>query len=191
MDSGEINARLSRLPFLTIDETTESLDANRDAHGIYTWWLINPDVLPAAPATPYPDSHAGLLYLGIGPASASSRRTLRQRFRDHATGDPGRSTLRCSLASLLWRSHGWTPIWTDRATLSASDNAQLTEWMRENLRVRWVEAPHPWQVEPELVNLATPPLNIDHNRSHPFYAELRQARSTFRETARAKVSQPH
>jgi hypothetical protein len=40
--------------------------------------------------------------------------------------------------------------------------------MREHLRVVWVGHPEPWTIEPAVIRAMQPPLNIDHNRSHPY-----------------------
>jgi hypothetical protein len=61
------------------------------------------------------------------------------------SGNIGGSTFRLSLASLLWQSEAWQPIWRgDRAQLSLEDNRALSQWQREHLRVAWVACPRPW-----------------------------------------------
>lgn len=183
MNQNEIAARLYRTPLLTIDEALTELGNAPTAHGMYSWWLLDSSHLLDVPAPPHPAMAAALLYVGIGPKSAGSRRTLRKRFKDHARGSPGGSTLRKSLASLLWVDKGWKPIWTDRATLGTSDNEELTDWMHSNLRVQWTEVPEPWGTEARVIATMSPPLNLEHNKTHAFYPSLKAARTSF--TARA------
>src|SRR5438445_10332312 len=91
MMADDVIAGLRRTPLLTIAEMSAALDADRAAHGIYAWWLVNTNALPEVPTTPHPSEPLGLLYVGIGPASARSRRTLRARFRDHTRDASRRS----------------------------------------------------------------------------------------------------
>lgn len=175
---------LRRTPLLSAGEMRLALDHNEAAHGIYAWWLINSEALPGVPATPHPSENAGLLYVGVGPGSASSKRKLRARFLDHM-GDTGRSTLRRVLASLLYEREGWRPYWTDRPLLSDGDNDALTTWLTENLRVQWVQVAEPWAIEADVIRLMRPPLNRKHNQTHTFYAKTGEARSRFREAAKS------
>jgi hypothetical protein len=177
-------AGLQRTPLLSIAEMSAALDADRAAHGIYARWLVNIDALPDVPATPHPSEPVGLLYVGIGPASASSKRTLRARLRDHAK-DTGRSTLRRVLASLLYDQEGWRPHWTDRPLLTNPDNDALTSWQSANLRVQWFRTPEPWRLEAAVIHAMRPPLNRTHNQAHPFYERAGAARKLFREAAEA------
>jgi hypothetical protein len=182
MTSDEVVAGLQRTPPLSIGEMSTALDADRAAHGIYAWWLVNTDALPDVPTTPHPSEPLGLLYVGVGPASARSTRTLRARFRDH-TRDTGRSTLRRTLASLLYEREGWRPYWTDRPLLTDVDNDALTTWQAANLRVQWFRMPDPWTVEAGVIRAMRPPLNRAHNQAHPFYEQVGAARKRFREAA--------
>jgi len=166
-----------------------ALDADGAAHGIYAWWLAIANALPEVPATPHPSEQVGLLYVGIGPASARSKRTLRARFRDH-TNDTGRSTFRRVLASLLYEQEGWRPYWTDRPLLTKVDNDALTNWQVANLCVQWFRTPEPWTVEAAVIRAMRPPLNRTHNQAHPFYERVGAARQRFREAAEAGSDDP-
>lgn len=184
MTCDEVVAGLVRTPLLSIAEMSAALEADRAAHGIYAWWLLKADALPEVPTTPHPSEPLGLLYVGIGPASASSKRTLRARFRDHIR-DTGRSTLRRTLASLLYEHEGWCPYWTDRPLLAKADNDALTSWQVANLRIQWFRMLEPWRVEAAVIRAMRPPLNRAHNETHPFYERLGAVRKRFRETAEA------
>ena len=45
-----------------------ALDADRTAHGVYAWWLINSRALPAVPTTAHPVEPFGLIYHAEGGA---------------------------------------------------------------------------------------------------------------------------
>lgn len=182
--SDEVVAGLQRTPLLSIAEMAAALDADGAAHGIYAWWLVNTAALPEVPTAPHPSELLGLLYVGIGPASARSKRTLRARFRDH-TSDTGRSTLRRTLAALLYEHERWRPYWTDRPLLTDLDNDALTSWQAANLRVQWFRMAEPWTVEAAVIRAMRPPLNRAHNQAHPFYEQVGAARKRFREAAEA------
>jgi hypothetical protein len=187
--STQVIAGLRRSPLLSIGEMRTALDAERTAHGIYAWWLVDSDALPSVPTTAHPVDRCGLIYVGIGPGRAGSKRALRVRFRDHGK-DAGRSTLRHTLASLLYEREGWRLRWTDRPLLDDADNDALTAWMETNLRVQWVRLPEPWDMEAEIVHRMRPPLNRSHNQTHPFYKEVGEARKRFRTAALATAELP-
>ena len=87
----------------------------------------------------------------------------------HIQGIVGSSTLRLTLAAHLFDQLSLRPKLTNKkVVLLAADNARLTAWMPEHLRVVWVGHPSPWSIEPAVVAKMQPPLNIDHNRSHPY-----------------------
>jgi hypothetical protein len=187
--SRQVIAGLQPTPLLSISEMRATLDADRAARGIYAWWLIDSQALPAVPTTAHPIEPFGLIYIGIAPGRASSKRVLRARFGDHGK-DAGRSTLRRALASLLYQQEGWRLQWTDRPLLADVDNDALTAWMDINLRVQWVHVPEPWDIEAEIVRLMRPPLNRTHNQEHPFYKKVGEARERFRAAALATVEPP-
>ena len=48
--------------------------------GLYAWWEVG-EALPGVPAVPHPtEPKLALIYVGIGPASATSNETLRSRL---------------------------------------------------------------------------------------------------------------
>jgi len=156
------------------------------AAGLYSWWQAD-GALPGVPAVPHPAVPGlGLIYVGIGPASAKSSETLRSRLvGKHLEGNTGSSTLRLTLASHLVDALNLRPRATaKKVVLDAADNRCLSEWMFANLRVRWTAHPTPWDVEAEAIGAMRPPLNIDHNRDHPYCLTNRALRDAFRRTAR-------
>ena len=183
--TAELVTALQRTPLLTVPDMRAELDEHRNAHGMYSWWVV-PDQLPDVPSPVHPTEPVGLVYVGIGPGSATSlKRKLRDRFRDHTRGNTGGSTFRLVLASFLFQREGWEPCWTDRPLLAKADNDALTEWQIQSLRMQWVEVSKPWDHEEEVVHAMRPPLNRQHNQGHPFYAEVGRRRERFRQAARA------
>ncbi|MCF6509817.1 hypothetical protein E9549_20845 [Blastococcus sp. MG754426] len=88
------------------------------------------------------------------------------------------------MVALLMPSEGYTTRWTtDRVVPIDADEERLSGWMREHLRVTWVEHPDPKDVEAAVINDLGPPLNQDHNKAHPLYATIAAARATYRASA--------
>jgi len=180
----EVIAALHRAPLLTIEETRAALAAEPDAHGFYSWWLIDPEALPGVPTSPHPTEPVGLLYIGVAPGKVTSERSLSERFVDH-TRESGRSTLRYALASFLYDQAAWKLRWRGKPLVAKPDDRKLTTWMQNNLRVQWVGRPKPLEIEAAVVRVMLPPLNRDHNQAHPFYETVGKSRQRFREAALA------
>jgi hypothetical protein len=190
LTSAEVIAGLQRTPLLSIRETRAALDGDPAAHGIYAWWLTSPEALPGVPTAPHRTEPAGLVYVGIAPGTATSKRSLYKRFGDH-TREAGRSTLRYGLASFLFEQEGWKLRWrTDRPMLATPYDRALTGWMETNLRVQWVRRPEPLSIEPAIVREMCPPLNREHNQAHPFYEAVGASRERFREAAKVEGQWP-
>jgi GIY-YIG catalytic domain-containing protein len=144
------------------------------APGLYAWWA-HPAVLPAMTGPAHPaDDGLRLLYVGLATA-------LRSRLGQH-TRRTGSSTLRRTLAGLLLDAEGYRTRWTDRVVLVDADEARLTAWMTENLRVSWCTHPDPGAVEGEVIRRLRPPLNVDH-ASGPLRDAVRSARKRYQDTA--------
>ncbi|MGA4683091.1 GIY-YIG nuclease family protein [Micromonospora sp. AB353] len=120
--------------------------------GVYAWWAA-PSVLPDLPGPPN-DSDPSRRMLYLGRATSLRGRILRNHLRRS-----GSSTLRRTLAGLLV-SEGFRTTWTDRVVLVPEDEARLTAWMHENLRLTWAEDAEPADIEAELVRRLHPPLNV-------------------------------
>lgn len=153
--------------------------------GLYTWWLTDPSQLSRVPLTPRRDG-LSLIYLGIAKSGPNASSDLRSRvLGKHIRGSLGNSTLRCSLAALLWEEQNWKPLWpSDRVLLSPKENQKLSHWMAQNLRVAWLPHPEPWTIEERLIALLQPPLNLKGNQTHSFYTEIRAARARLEAAAR-------
>ncbi|MEV4523119.1 GIY-YIG nuclease family protein [Micromonospora tulbaghiae] len=120
--------------------------------GVYAWWAP-PSVPPDLPGPPN-DSDPSWRMLYLGRATSLRGRILRNHLRRS-----GSSTLRRTLAGLLV-SEGYRTTWTDRVVLVPEDEARLTAWMHEHLRLTWAEDPEPSDIEAELVRRLHPPLNV-------------------------------
>lgn len=156
------------------------------AHGIYAWWQ-SPGALPGVPGVPHPSEDLELLYVGIGPVSASSKSNLRKRLSKHHRGAIGSSTFRFALTAFLWRVEKWELGWTDRPVLSDEGLAELALWQRGHLGVQWFTVEKPWNIEAEVMKLMRPPLNSEGNHSHPFFNQLDNARSRLREASKTSA----
>ncbi|MFG1636235.1 GIY-YIG nuclease family protein [Pseudonocardia alni] len=99
----------------------------------------------------------GLLYVGLATR-------LRTRLASNHLRRSGSSTLRRTLAGLLLDEQEYRTRWSDRVVLVDDDEARLTQWMSENLRVPWCEYPTPRAGEADVIRALDPPLNVDHAR---------------------------
>lgn len=119
-----------------------------------------------------------LLYIGLA-------RNLRVRVgRNHFRGPTGSSTLRRALVALLMSSEGYVTRWTrTRVVPVDADEARLSEWMREHLRVTWAPHPEPQAVEASVIAELAPPLNQRDNKAHPSYETIKAARAAYRASA--------
>ena len=172
---------------LTLEEASLK-DGLPSTPGLYAWWIIDPTKLARVPLVTQ-ENGLSLIYLGIAKSGPSAASDLRSRvLGKHIRGSLGNSTLRRSLAALLWEEQGWTPIRPgDRVLLSPGENGLLSQWMAQNLRVAWLPHPEPWTVEAELIARLQPPLNVMANQDHPFYPTIRAARAALEAASLGKV----
>ena len=155
------------------------------APGFYAWWAVD-GAIPAVPLGPQPrDGGMGLFYVGIAPGSATSSQTLRSRVvGNHLSGNLGSSTFRLTLAALLRESLGFHPERrTTKVVLPPEQNAALSAWQTKNLRVSWCVVAQPWLLEPAVIDIMEPPLNLASNSTHPFHETLSEARRALRQVA--------
>ncbi|MEX1262792.1 MAG: GIY-YIG nuclease family protein [Actinomycetota bacterium] len=153
--------------------------------GFYAWWA-RMNAIEGVPLSPHPNhQQSGLLYVGIAPARATSSQTLRTRVvGNHLSGNLGSSTFRLTLAALLRETLGLHPERrTTKVVLPADENAALSAWQAENLRVSWCVVAQPWLLEPAVIDIMAPPLNLAANGNHPFHATLSEARRSLRGAA--------
>lgn len=147
--------------------------------GLYAWWHLPGDLGRVTHGAPGPtttqDRRLELAYVGI----ASS---LRQRLlRRHLGSSTGSSTLRRALGAWLGPDLGWVTEWrSGRVQHEAASEAAITSWMSQHLFVSWTEHPAPHTVEPAVIARLRPPMNHQHNQSHPNCGALDAARRTWR-----------
>lgn len=117
--------------------------------GLYAWWITDPQKLAKVPLTSR-ENGLSLIYVGIAKSGPKAASDLRSRvLGKHIRGSLGNSTLRRSLAALLWEEHGWKPVRPgDRVLLSPEHNEQLSHWMANHLRVAWICATSQGHKEP-------------------------------------------
>jgi hypothetical protein len=155
--------------------------------GIYGWWFED----GALPIVPKQDSlHLDgrrLLYVGIAPSAPSSngrisKRTLRDRLKNHTRGPVAQSTLRRTLVALLSETLELSPVLlpSGKLSMSRAEEAALTQWMSDHARVAWMLHPAPWILEHALISGGPrPPLNI-RDSLDPFRLELKLLRRRIR-----------
>jgi hypothetical protein len=153
--------------------------------GFYAWWSVHA-AISGAPHLPHPlDDALGLLYVGISPSRATSRRTIRSRvLANHLGGNISSSTFRFVLAALLLDELTLrAELRNNRYGLKGDGESNLRAWQKEKLRLTWCERAEPWKVEHQVIALMQPPLNSAGNTTHPFYARVRAARNELRQRA--------
>ena len=124
-----------------------------------------------------------LLYVGIAPSrplgynGRPTTQSLRSRIRIHYAGNAEGSTLRRSLGVLLRTKLKLQADLTRRSKSFGEGEARLSDWMERNAYVSWIEYPEPWAIEKQVIEKLDLPLNLAHNRAHPFWMNLTEARS--------------
>ena len=124
-----------------------------------------------------------LLYVGIAPSrpvghnGLPSTQSLRNRIRMHYAGNAEGSTLRRSLGVLLRTKLKLQADLTRKSKSFGEGEARLSDWMERYAYVSWIEHPEPWAIEKQVIERLDLPLNLAHNRAHPFWMNLTEARS--------------
>jgi hypothetical protein len=68
-------------------------------------------------------------------------------------------------------------------TFTATGKAALSDWIAANALVCWVESPTPWEVEHQLIETLSLPLNLQGNERHQFHPTLSKQRKLARQGA--------
>ncbi len=158
--------------------------------GIYAWWFEGLEHLVPHEGT-VGDGTRSMLYIGIAPARAGSRSTLRRRLSQHLSGNASASTLRLTLGVLLAGDLGLELRRVGgggRMTFHCGQ-AILTSWLERHARVRPMAFDAPWTVERSIIERFALPLNLQHN-AHPFGDQLAAMRSAARRGARMSAADP-
>ena len=112
---------------------------------------------PTFTSLSYKDKEYRVLYTGV--TKSLYNRILKTHFGNNA----GRSTFRKSLGC-LW---GYQFIYRDRnrdkTKYKAPDEQAITQWMKENLLVLYVQNSNYKTEETEMIKDFNPPLNLDEN----------------------------
>jgi hypothetical protein len=157
--------------------------------GFYAWWSRR-GAIAVVPHVPHPlDAELSLLYVGISPVRESSGQSVRSRvFGNHLRGNVGSSTFRFVLAALLIDELELSPYKRGaKVALEPNDNAHLSRWLRENLKLTWCARARPWEIEAAVIGKLTPPLNSAGNATHPFFPRVGEIREAFRRRAAARA----
>ncbi|NTW68316.1 MAG: hypothetical protein HGB23_00520 [Chlorobiaceae bacterium] len=152
------------------------------AHGVYA--LFFKEIPPGVPVEGCL-THEGLtlLYIGSSPDKKGEKyatQTIQQRVRYHFNGNADGSTLRRTLGILLAKKSGFPLRMVGngkKMTLTKNGEEWLDQWMEENAFVTWVENSKPWDLEHQLFQAISLPLNIQGNKHNPFSAELTRIRA--------------
>ncbi|MFA6176246.1 MAG: hypothetical protein WC765_06685 [Phycisphaerae bacterium] len=119
-----------------------------------------------------------LLYVGI--AGKKKGRTLRDRiYGEHLNQNSKGSTLRQSLAALLWHDIGLDP----KKQLNGEDEKRrLNCWIFNHARVTWIETNKPDKLEKLILSEYGNclPLNLNGNKANQCRKEVEQLRKQWR-----------
>ena len=131
-----------------------------------------------------------LLYAGISPKNETSTQSLKKRITTHFRGNAEGSTLRLSLGVLLCSQSNY-PLRRvgsgKRKTFTHMGEQWLDNWMQQNAFVVWVNHEKPWEVEREIINGISLPLNIQHNERHEFSNTLSAMRIEAKKAAESQA----
>jgi len=193
--SGRIAQRQIKFFFDPITHSLEEIYNRRqfmpEAPGVYAWYFDNHFGTYFTINTPVTqniqiDSAANkdwyLLYIGI--AGRKKGRTLRDRiFTDHLNQNSKGSTLRQSLAALLWQEINLNPA---MQLNGENEKQKLNYWIFQHARVSWVETSMAEQIERLMLrhfgcNLR---FNIERNKSNPCRKELKRLRKIWRKAGK-------
>jgi hypothetical protein len=156
----------------TVADIIKTPSAAPNEAGLYAWWF---DELPKVPLdAAWEQEGFRLAYVGIASSRPGSRRTLRQRLRNHCSGPIATSTLRRSLAAVLIDLLELHPSSGPgkKVKLPAEEESRLSDWLAVHGRVAWITHAEPWVSEPELLKSGPPlALNIRGN-NHEFLEKL-------------------
>jgi hypothetical protein len=181
---------LETRPLVPASAILDDFEIVPDEPGVYAWFFR-----PVPPRVPWTDCFGRngyrLLYVGIAPRHRVSgkdrtRRTLRERMKNHLRGSISSSTLRISLAALLKGQKRILTERTPRGSVRIGEHEdKVTSWMVSSGSVVWLQHSRPWEIEAQLMGMYSLPLNIKGNRDHPFAHELRLLRRALKTGGRA------
>ncbi len=148
--------------------------------GLYSWW-VNPAGAHDLSVGLNIGLKPGLIYAGLAgatrwPSGKRSNNTLWSRVAGmHLANNHALSTFRFTLAALLSHRIGSTPV----------DEAALTHWMQEHLRVITVpfdDADRLGEAEEAMLAVLNPPLNLQGMTSTPVRRAVSELRRALKQT---------
>lgn len=151
--------------------------------GIYAWWDLDGALSQFWPNA-FPDVDTTIpLYIGI-----AEKQNLSARVNDMHLANTRRSSLRRSLASLLSDSLDLTRGAVrhprdGKFGLEVEQEANVTHWMLDNLRMTWVAHDASGDAEKPILRSLWPPLNDVSATGSPYRVPMRLLRATFRARA--------
>lgn len=160
-----------------------------EQRGLYAWYFKNVPAGVPADGCHMTDGKT-LLYAGISPKNETSTQSLKKRITTHFRGNAEGSTLRLSLGVLLCSQSSY-PLRRvgsgKRKTFTHMGEQWLDNWMQQNAFVVWVYHEKPWEVEREIINGMSLPLNIQHNERHEFSNTLSAMRIKAKKAAESQA----
>jgi len=132
-----------------------------------------------------------LMYVGISPKAPPSNKppsnqTLRDRIRNHMSGNAKSSTLRLTLGCLLSEIIDVQlrrVSDANRMTFSRGEE-KLNQWLEGNAFVVWKVVDAPWEHEKILIKELSPPLNLHGGENNSFHGILTEKRKIAKKIAR-------
>ncbi len=119
-----------------------------------------------------------LLFLGSAPNKKGINSNLRKGIvNQHLKGNVHDSTLRFSLACLLQKQLNITFSQHSSRISLGDDEERLDEWLNKNARVAYLTDAEAGTDKVEMIKKLDLPLNIEHNKEHPFYVTLKKLRA--------------
>nr|WP_285613360.1 hypothetical protein [Actinokineospora globicatena] len=134
-----------------------------------------------------------VLYVGIAPkpvprnGARASRRTIRDRVKEHLRGNAEGSTLRLTLGCLLADQLGLElrRVGSGNRLTFVHGEQVLNDWLDAHARVSYLAVDSPRDVERVVIEREYLPLNLSDNRHNPFFEELTRIRKDAKAAARA------
>lgn len=151
--------------------------------GIYAWYFDEPP--PYVPTSGCTFVKAGgwlfktkwwLLY--IGRAEDLNDRNVNYHIKGEHYAEGTISSLRLSLGCLLSKKLDLI-LYYPPESFGAYGDSKLNEWLKEHVRISWIEVKNIYVIEPEIIRNCTLPLNYKDN-DHPLKKPLSNLRTAFR-----------
>ena len=121
-----------------------------------------------------------LVYVGIAPKKERGKSNLQERIWTHfgktRSNNASWSTLRLSIGCLLYEHLDIQLQCVKNRKHFDEGESVLSDWIDNNAIVVWHVFNRPWEIEKEVIERLSLPLNLTHNKRHPFYSYLYKLR---------------